>query len=139
MASSDSLSNSSSLADWFDGFSHIIFFQPDDALAAKTFEERVSDDAVIRINHDQLGKAKYWGIIKAAREANYFAVQSNKEIHTWNAPDGLGGGCVAQLGYFTTTKKEDGTETVGSSLTLTNVHVRDGKRVLVELTEVMNG
>lgn len=48
MASSDSLSNSSSLADWFDGFSHIIFFQPDDALAAKTFEERVSDDAVIR-------------------------------------------------------------------------------------------
>jgi hypothetical protein len=48
MASSDSLSNSSSLADWFDGFSHIIFFQPDDALAAETFEERVSDDAVIR-------------------------------------------------------------------------------------------
>ncbi|CAH0057688.1 unnamed protein product [Clonostachys solani] len=139
MASADSLSNSSSLADWFDGLSHNIFFQPDDALASKTFEERVADDAVIRINHDQLGKAKYWEIIKAARAASHMAAQSSKEIHTWNAPDGLGGGCVAQLGYFTTTKKEGGTEAVGSSLTLTNVHVRDGKRVLVELTEVMNG
>ncbi|VUC35393.1 unnamed protein product [Clonostachys rosea] len=137
MASSDSLSNSSSLADWFDAVSHIIYYQPDDALASKTFNERYSDDAVIKINHGRFDKAKYWELIKAARDVNHLAVQSNKELHTWNAPDGLGGGCVAQLGYFTSTKKEDGTQTVASSLTLTNVQVQDGKRVVVELTEIM--
>jgi hypothetical protein len=64
--------------------------------------------------------------------------QSNDEIQVWHAPDGDGGGCVGHLGYFTRTNKVTGKVVKGSSLTLANVKIRDEKKVLVELTEIIN-
>lgn len=63
-------------------------------------------------------------------------MQSNDEIQCWVAPDGSGAGCVAHLSHFTLTSKKDGKVDKQSALTLCNVQIQDGKRVLAELTEV---
>lgn len=66
------------------------------------------------------------------------SVQASDEVHVWDAPDGSGAGCVAQLVRFTLTDKATGVENKALNLTLASVQVREGKRMLVELTEVAN-
>jgi hypothetical protein len=41
------------------------------------------------------------------------------------------------MGHFTIVNKESGDEVQASALTMANVQVREGKRVLVELSEVV--
>jgi hypothetical protein len=76
--------------------------------------------------------------VKNARDKDDMTLQSSDEITTWNAPDGSGGGCVAQMTHFTLRNKDTGVEIKSSSLILSNVKVREGVRVLAELTEVSN-
>ena len=54
----------------------------------------------------------------------------------WLAPDNSG--CVAQNASFTSTSKKDNAVKNNGVLTLANVQVKDGKRILCELTEVFN-
>lgn len=63
-------------------------------------------------------------------------VQSNKELLTWEAPDGSGG-TVAQLASWAPKDKATGKEEKFSNLIIANVEVRDGKKLLVQLTGVM--
>lgn len=64
-------------------------------------------------------------------------VKSIKEILSWDAPDGAGGGCVAHLVHLTDTKKDTGVSKDIHSLLLANVKVIGGKRMLCSITEVM--
>lgn len=64
-------------------------------------------------------------------------LQASDELQTWNAADASGVGCVAQMTRFTLSDKASGKDTKMSSLTIANVQVCDGKRTLVELTEVV--
>ncbi len=66
------------------------------------------------------------------------SVQSSDEITSWLAPNGSGSGCVSHMSHFTLASKATGAETKSTSLILSYVQVRDGKKMLVELTEVMN-
>ena len=76
------------------------------------------------------------GAVKQARARDVMTVQSNEELLTWEAPDGSGGS-VAQLGRWTRKDKTTGEELQFSNLLIANVQIRDGKKVLVEMTEVM--
>ncbi|KAJ3538903.1 hypothetical protein NM208_g5704 [Fusarium decemcellulare] len=132
------MSTSTPLGQWVDTLLDTIFCQSDDALAISTYEQFVSPDLLYRINHDQYNYTQLYETFKEARKKNVIRTQSNDEVHCWDAPEGSGAGCVAHMSHFTLTNKETGEETKCSSLTLANVRVNDGKRMLVELTEVLN-
>ncbi|KAF4464156.1 hypothetical protein FALBO_9015 [Fusarium albosuccineum] len=148
------MSTSIPLGQWVDTLLDTIFCQSDDALAMSTYEQFVSVDLFYRqhplkrlvstvsdrsrINHDQYNYTQLYETFKEARKKNVIKTQSNDEVHRWDAPEGNGAGCVAHMSHFTLTNKETGEETKCSSLTLANVRVNDGKRMLVELTEVLN-
>ena len=91
----------------------------------------------LRLNHDQLSRQDFIEMVKKFRPLNVTSVQSSKEIQSWDAPDGSGGGCVAHLLYFKDTNKETGVSTESSSLLVANVQVIGGKRMLFCLTEVL--
>ncbi|GKT44429.1 uncharacterized protein ColSpa_04610 [Colletotrichum spaethianum] len=110
-------SNSAPLGGWVDELFNKIFFQPNDILSHEAFKEHTASDLLVRVK-DSMN------------------VQSNNEIQVWNAPDGSGGGCVAHMWHLILTEKTSRQTVKSSSLTLANVQIRDGKRVLVELTEV---
>jgi hypothetical protein len=88
------------------------------------------------MNHTRFTHDQYLDMVKQARGNNSMSLQASDEVLAWNAPDGSGAGCVAQLLHLTLTDKANGTETKSSNLALANVLVREGKRMLVELTEV---
>ncbi|KZL79220.1 hypothetical protein CI238_04289, partial [Colletotrichum incanum] len=131
-------SSSAALGDWVDELLKKIFFQPDDILSNETFKEYIASDLIVRINHGRFNYEEFMNAVTQARAKDNMSVQSNNEIQVWNAPDGSGGGCVAHMSHFTLTDKKSGQAVKSSSLTLANVQVRNGKRVLVELTEVAN-
>ena len=59
-------------------------------------------------------------------------------MQVWDALDKSGAGCVALLSHFDTINKKSGETTAKiSTLATVNVQVRDGKRKMVELTEVV--
>ncbi|GKT56356.1 hypothetical protein ColTof4_09098 [Colletotrichum tofieldiae] len=129
-------SNTAALGDWVDELLKIIFFQPDDILSHETFKEHIASDLIVRINHGRFDYQQFRDAVTQARAKDSMSVQSNNEIQAWNAPDGSGSGCVAHMSHFTLADKKSGQAVKSSSLTLANVQIRDGKRVLVELTEV---
>lgn len=88
------------------------------------------------MNHTKFTYDQFFGSVKQARGQNAMSIQSSDDILVWDAPDGSGAGCVAQVFRFTLNNKESGTETKSSNLAVANVQVREGKRMLVELTEV---
>lgn len=88
------------------------------------------------MNHTRFTHDQFLDSLKKARGKNSMSAQASDEVLAWNAPDGLGAGCVAQLLRFTLTDKASGAETKSSNLAVANVQVREGKRMLVELTEV---
>jgi len=130
--------NAAPLGEWVDDLFNKVYFQPDDKLAMEAFEEGFASDFSVRINQDHFTRARYLEIVKHGRAANTFVNQSNDEVTVWKAPDGAGGGCVAHMGIFLQIQKVDGKELQASALTVANVQIRDDKRVLLELTEVMN-
>src|SRR4051794_37021137 len=89
-----------------------------------------------RMNHTRFTHDQFLDSVKQARANKSMSVQASDEVQVWNAPDGSGAGCVAQLSRFTLTDKSSGTETKSLNLTVANVQVREGKRMLVELTGV---
>lgn len=91
----------------------------------------------LRINHDQFSRESFKDAITKFRVHSVTSFQSTRDIQTWDAPDGSGAGCVAQLAHFTDTHKETGDFTKTSTLLVANVQVVGGQRVLSELTEVL--
>jgi len=81
---------------------------------------------------------KYLEIVKHARAKDVMTVQSNDEIIAWEAPDGSGTGLVSHLSRWTRKNKQTGEEQSYTDLTVAKVETRNGKRVLVELTEIVN-
>lgn len=68
---------------------------------------------------------------------NVTTIQSTKELQTWDAPDGSGGGCVAQLMHVMDTNKETGASPESSTLLVANVQVIGGRKMLFSVTEVL--
>lgn len=91
----------------------------------------------LRINHDQFSWKDFFEAIKKFRVLNVTSVQSTRDIQSWDAPDGSGGGCVSQFVHFKDTHKETGVVTESSTLLVANVKVIDGQKMLFELTEVL--
>ncbi|KAF9875764.1 hypothetical protein CkaCkLH20_06696 [Colletotrichum karsti] len=129
-------SNSVSLGDWVDELFKKIFFQPDDALSKEVFTEYIAPDLLVRYNHSRFTYDQFLDAITQGRMKDSMSIQSNDEIQAWDAPDGSGAGCVAHMSLFTLTDKQTNQAVKSSSLILANVQVRDGKRVLAELTEI---
>ncbi|KAH8753345.1 hypothetical protein F5883DRAFT_383644, partial [Diaporthe sp. PMI_573] len=90
-----------------------------------------------RINHDQVSRQDYIEMIKKLLIENSTVLHSIKEVLSWDAPDGAGGGCVAHQVHFTDTNKETGVSTESHSLVLAKVKVVGGKRMLFSITEVL--
>lgn len=76
-------------------------------------------------------------MIKKFCVENSTVVNSIKEILSWDAPDGSGGGCVAHQLHLTDTHKDTGVRKDIHSLLLANVKVIGGKRMLYSITEVL--
>ncbi|KAH8811120.1 hypothetical protein F5884DRAFT_831013 [Xylogone sp. PMI_703] len=126
--------NTSELAKWVDELLNVVFFQPDDEKATAAMEEGFSDDLQVRINGTVIDGASYKKAVAATRTQKDMTVTSNREILASRDP-GLGGS-VAQLSTFTLKDKKTGEESHEATLTLSTVEVKNGKRVLAQLTEV---
>ncbi|KAI6762379.1 hypothetical protein HG530_008359 [Fusarium avenaceum] len=100
---------SSALGKWVEELYNRIFVQPDDQVSTNAFKDDVTPDFVA----------------------------STKDIQIWEATDGSGAGCVAQHMHFTDISKETGVGPKSSTLLIASVKVIDGKRKLVDLTEVL--
>ncbi len=143
------------LGDWVDELLTKTWFQPDDKVAQQSFLDGVAPDLAVRctspqprsrgrtthrwsrVNNDSFTYEQYRDIFQGARARDEMTVQANDELLAAEAPDPSGGGTVAHLSRWTGKDKVSGVETRWSTLTVANVQVRDGKRVLVGLTEVM--
>lgn len=99
--------------------------------------ERVELIASLRINHDRFSLQAFIDLVKEFRSVNVTTRESTKEIQTWDAPDGSGGGCVALLMYVKDINKETGVSTKSSTLLVANVQVVGGKKMLFSATEVL--
>lgn len=75
--------------------------------------------------------------MKEFRSVNVTTKESTKEIQTWDAPDGSGGGCVALLMHVKDTNKKTEVSTKSSTLLVANVQVVAGKKMLSSATEVL--
>jgi hypothetical protein len=90
-----------------------------------------------RINHDQYSRQTFLDIIMNFRVDNKTTIHETKEIQFWEAPDGSGAGCVSQLVHVTDSNKETGVGTKASTLLIASIKVINGRKVLVDLTEVL--
>ncbi|KAF5719472.1 hypothetical protein FMUND_4658 [Fusarium mundagurra] len=71
------------------------------------------------------------------RVENKATIHETRELQSWEAPDGSGAGCVSQFLHFTDTNKETGIDSRSSALLIASIKVVNGRKMLVELTEVM--
>lgn len=71
------------------------------------------------------------------RADNKTTIQETTELQSWDAPDGSGAGCVSQFLRFTDSNKETGVGSNSSTLLIASIKVIDGRKMLIELTEVM--
>ncbi|KAH7128874.1 hypothetical protein EDB81DRAFT_728638 [Dactylonectria macrodidyma] len=135
-STSEPIPASSALGQWIEDLFNRIFFQPDDIISANAFNEGVAREFTARINHDRFSRDNFFAAIKQTRLLNALSLQNNRDIQHWDTSDGSGAGCVAQLSHFKLTNKETGVITESSTLVLANIQMVDGKKMLVELTEV---
>ncbi|KAH7237796.1 uncharacterized protein BKA55DRAFT_678994 [Fusarium redolens] len=127
----------SDLSKWVEALYDRIFCQPDDEVSANAIKESISEDFTARINHDQYSRQTFLDIIMNFRVDNKTTIHETKEIQFWEAPDGSGAGCVSQLVHVTDSNKETGVGTKASTLLIASIKVINGRKVLVDLTEVL--
>ncbi|KAM0340570.1 hypothetical protein ACHAPU_010407 [Fusarium lateritium] len=131
--------STSTLGKWVENLYDAIFCQPNDQTSMSSFDEHVAEGFTARINHDQYSRQSFMDAIMQFRVGNTTSIQSTKEIQVWNAPDDSGTGSVSQMIHFTDTNKETGVGAKSSSLLIAIVKVINGKKMLVDLTEVLKG
>ncbi|KAF5565078.1 hypothetical protein FPHYL_4402 [Fusarium phyllophilum] len=127
----------SALGSWMQDLYARIFVQPDDEVSSNTIKECIAEDFTARINHDHFTRQTFTDIIMKFRIDNKTNIHETKELQCWDAPDGSGAGCVSQFLRFTDTNKETGVGSMSSTLLIASIKVVDGRKTLVELTEVM--
>lgn len=71
------------------------------------------------------------------RVDNKTTIHETKELQSWDSPDGSGAGCVSQFLRFTDSNKETGVGSTSSTLLIASIKVVNGRKMLVELTEVL--
>ncbi|PNP57327.1 hypothetical protein FNYG_15233 [Fusarium nygamai] len=128
---------SSALGRWVTDFFERIFCQPDDEVSASTLRDCVAEGFTARHNHDQFSRQTFIETVMKFRAHGTTIIQETKEIQVWEAPGGSGAGCVSQLVHFTDVNKETRARTESLTLLTASVKVVNGKKVLVDLTEVM--
>ncbi|KAI9148425.1 hypothetical protein HJFPF1_12257 [Paramyrothecium foliicola] len=131
---SSNLSASSPLGPWLTRLYEKVFFELDEASTIALYDENISADLFVRINHDRFVGTQFRDINVAIRKENEILSYSVTELHCWEAPDGSG--CAAHRVKWTQSRKIDKVEASTDSLLITNVAFRDGKRLIVEITEV---
>jgi hypothetical protein len=124
------------LSDWVDQVINNIWFQPNDLLATKAYEDSISRDVSIRVNGVTLSYDQYKEVVKSARAKDEFFVDSNDELLTVLADEQGEAGSVAQFSKFTSKYKTPGEEIKSSNVIITTVKLSNGKRVLAEMAEV---
>ncbi|KAF4429624.1 hypothetical protein FACUT_9032 [Fusarium acutatum] len=127
----------STLGSWMQDLYARIFVQPDDEVSANTITECIGEDFTARINHDHYTRQSFHDIIMKFRVNNKTTIHETKELQSWDAPDGSGDGCVSQFLRFTDSDKETGVGSMSSTLLIASIKTIDGRKTLVELTEVM--
>ncbi|KAI1870612.1 uncharacterized protein JN550_005155 [Neoarthrinium moseri] len=127
---------STPLGQWVDELFKNIFFQPNDAHSMIVFDAYIAPDLVVRINHSLFTRDSWREATNTVRAGSLLTMDSNDEVAAWQAPGQSGAGCVAHMSHFTQRSKQDREATSARSLTLANVAIREGKRCLVELTEI---
>ncbi|SCV57282.1 uncharacterized protein FFB14_15057 [Fusarium fujikuroi] len=133
----ESTSAPSALGSWMQDLYARIFVQPDDQVSANAFKESIAEDFTARINHDHYTRQSFHDAIMKFRADNKTTIQETTELQSWVAPDGSGAGCVSQFLRFTDSNKETGVGSNSSTLLIASIKVIDGRKMLVELTEVM--
>jgi len=131
--------SSSSLGKWVDQVFDEIFFQPDDELAIKAFEENVSSDFQARINGKSLTRETFKHLVVDARAKDHFSVLTIRELLADNGDGDVGvDGCVSHISTFASKDKETGApKGESTSLTVISAAWKDGKRIMIDLTEVV--
>ncbi|KAF5655106.1 hypothetical protein F25303_864 [Fusarium sp. NRRL 25303] len=127
----------SALGSWMEDLYARIFVQPDDEVSANTINECIAEDFTARINHDHCTRQSFHDVIMKFRADNRTTIHETKELQCWDAPNGSGAGCVSQFVRFTDSNKETGVGSMSSTLLIAGIKVVDGRKMLVELTEVL--
>ncbi|KAG5788654.1 hypothetical protein H9Q69_012285 [Fusarium xylarioides] len=127
----------SALGTWMQDLYARIFVQPYDEVSANTIKECIAEDFTARINQDHFTRQTFTDIIAKFRIDNKTTIHETKELQCWDAPDGSGAGCVSQFVRFTDSNKETGVGSMSSTLLIASIKVVDGRKILVELTEVL--
>ncbi|KAG4273235.1 hypothetical protein FPRO04_09841 [Fusarium proliferatum] len=133
----ESTSTPSALGSWMQDLYARIFVQPDDQVSTNAFKESIAEDFTARIIHDHYTRQSFHDAIMKFRADNKTTIQETTELQSWYAPDGSGAGCVSQFLRFTDSNKETGVGSNSSTLLIASIKVIDGRKMLVELTEVM--
>ncbi|KAJ5105266.1 hypothetical protein NUU61_002613 [Penicillium alfredii] len=130
--------NTTPLGEWVDHILHLAFFQPDDELSEQTIETSFSRDLKVRINGTALAYEDYKNAIARNRAQYELSLESNRELlATREASEAVNsGGSVAHISTFILKDKQNGLEKRESTVTLATVAIVDGKKLLMELTEV---
>ncbi|KZT55532.1 hypothetical protein CALCODRAFT_518711 [Calocera cornea HHB12733] len=121
---------------WVNDLVDDIFFQPDDALAVKSFDESISPAIYIDVNGKKLSREIYLGIVRGYRKEHVGAFVDNPTLAMSVDDKEKQTGVVAQLGKFSSVNKATGKDVRATGLTICKVEIVDGKRMLTSLTEV---
>ncbi|KZO96047.1 hypothetical protein CALVIDRAFT_527801 [Calocera viscosa TUFC12733] len=121
---------------WVNDLVDLIFFQPDDEVAIKSFEESISPDIHIDVNGKILTRAAYLGLVHGYRKESVGTNLSNPTLVMAVSDAEKQTGTVAQCGKFSTVNKATGKDVRATGVTLCKVEWVNGKRVLTSLTEV---
>ncbi|KAJ5371986.1 hypothetical protein N7517_003992 [Penicillium concentricum] len=133
-----SSTQASALGEWIDQLLKTVFFQSDDELSSKAIQESFSPNLKVRINGASMNYHDYIQAVAATRAQNVLSVLSNEELlSSCEGQDSPGaGGSVAHISSFVLKDRQTGLERKESTVTLATVGLTNGKRILVELTEV---
>ncbi|KAH7036246.1 hypothetical protein B0J12DRAFT_678672, partial [Macrophomina phaseolina] len=126
---------SNSLSDWVNQLYHALYYQPDNDVAIKAFEEQVDPSFIARINHSHFTFDQFKELLKQSRSALTFSLSSSSDILKWDDEEKKGGS-VAQFLKSASKDNATGKETKSTTVILSTVKWVDGKRLLTETTEV---
>ncbi|KAF4310752.1 hypothetical protein GTA08_BOTSDO13821 [Botryosphaeria dothidea] len=124
-----------SLTEWVERLNDDIFYQPKDEVAFKTIEEDVDPNVIVKINHNTYDFAKFKGGVEFVRSTGVMSLDKSEELIRWEDEEKKGGS-VALMTRFTFKENATGKVSSKDSLVISTVKWIDGKRKLVELTEV---
>lgn len=124
-----------SLTEWVERLNDDIFYQPKDEIAFKTIDEDVDPNVIVRINHNTYDFAKFKGGVQFVRSTGVMSLDKSEELIKWEDEEKKGGS-VALMTRFTFKENATGKVSSKDSLVISTVKWIDGKRKLVELTEV---